>query len=257
MSLPTILLLFLVAIVGGTLNSVAGGGSFFTFPALIFANVQSVVANATSTVALWPGSVASAGAYRNELKMIDRRLLIVLVVTSLIGGVLGAFLLLMTPPSIFTTLIPYLLLIATLLFTFSGPVTKRLRLRRVEKTTLSVSQLVGMSFAQLVIAVYGGYFGGGIGILMLATLALMGLENIHVMNGLKTVLASCINGVAVITFIVAGAIYWPAAIVMVVGAIIGGYGGAYFARKIDQRLIRYFVIVVGFVMTLYFFIKTH
>lgn len=257
MSLSTILLLFLVAIIGGTLNAVAGGGSFFTFPTLIFSGVQSIAANATSTVALWPGSLASAGAYRRELKQIERSLLIVLVVTSLIGGILGALLLLITPPSIFTTLIPYLLLLATLLFAFSGPVTQRLRLRRTEKSSLSVRQLVGMSVAQMVIAVYGGYFGGGIGILMLSTLALMGLDNIHVMNGLKTVLASCINGVAVITFIVAGAVYWPAAIVMVLGAIVGGYGGAYFARKVDQRWMRIFVIVVGFAMTLYFFVKSH
>ncbi|GCE18601.1 sulfite exporter TauE/SafE family protein [Dictyobacter kobayashii] len=255
MSLLNVLLLFLVAVIGGTLNSVAGGGSFFTFPTLIFAGVPPIPANATSTVALWPGSVAGAGAYRRELKEIDRRLLIVLVITSLIGGVLGAILLLITPPSIFTTLLPYLLLIATLLFAFSGPVTRQLRLRRIERSALSVGQLVGISIAQFVIAIYGGYFGGGIGILMLATLALMGLENIHVMNGLKTLLATCINGVAVITFVVAGAVFWPEAIVMVVGAIIGGYGGAYYARKIDQKWIRLFVIVVGFAMTLYFFIK--
>lgn len=255
MSLSTVLLLFLVAVIGGTLNAVAGGGSFFTFPALIFAGVPPIPANATSTVALWPGSMASVGAYRRELKVLERRLLIVLVITSLIGGVLGAILLLITPPSIFTTLLPYLLLMATLLFAFSGPVTKRLRMRRIEKSALSVGQLIGISFAQLVIAIYGGYFGGGIGILMLATLALMGLENIHIMNGLKTLLASCINGVAVITFIVAGAVYWPEAAVMIVGAIVGGYGGAYYARKIDQKWIRLFVIVVGFAMTLYFFIK--
>ncbi|GHO85627.1 sulfite exporter TauE/SafE family protein [Dictyobacter formicarum] len=255
MSLSTVLLLFLVAVIGGTLNAVAGGGSFFTFPALIFAGVPPIPANATSTVAIWPGSVASVGAYRRELKVIERSLLIILVVTSLIGGILGALLLLITPPSIFTTLLPYLLLIATLLFAFSGPVTRRLRMQRVEKSSLSIGHLIGISVAQLIIAIYGGYFGGGIGILMLATLALMGLENIHIMNGLKTLLASCINGVAVITFIVAGAVYWPEAIVMVVGAIVGGYGGAYFARKIDQKWIRLFVIVVGFAMTLYFFIK--
>ncbi|GCE26354.1 UPF0721 transmembrane protein [Dictyobacter alpinus] len=255
MSFSNIILLFLAAVLGGTLNSVAGGGSFFTFPALIFGGVPPIPANATSTVALWPGSIAGASAYRRELAAIDRRLMIVLVITSLVGGILGAILLLITPQAIFTTLLPYLLLIATLLFTFSGPVTKRLRVRNVGKSSLTARHLIGISVAQFIIAVYGGYFGGGIGILMLATLALMGLENIHVMNGLKTVLAACINGVAVITFVVAGAVFWPEAIVMVIGAIIGGYGGAYYARKVDPRWIRVFVIVVGFAMTVYFFIK--
>ena len=255
MTFPNILLLLLVSVVGGTLNSVAGGGSFFTFPALIFAGVPPIPANATSTVALWPGSIAGAGAYRRELTAIDRRLMIALVITSAVGGVLGAILLLITPPSIFKLLLPYLLLVATLLFAFSGPVTKRLRVGKVGKSALSTKHLVGVSLAQFVIAVYGGYFGGGIGILMLATLALMGLENIHVMNGLKTVLASCINGVAVITFVVVRAVYWPQAILMIIGAVIGGYAGAYYARKLDPRWIRVFVIVVGFVMTLFFFIK--
>jgi uncharacterized protein len=255
MSFFTIVLLLLVAFLGGTLNSVAGGGSFFTFPTLIFAGVPSIPANATSTVALWPASIAGIGAYRRELVGLDRRLLIVMAVTSLIGGILGALLLLITPPSIFATLLPYLLLIATLLFTFSPMLTRKLRMRSIEKAALGSKQLIWISIAQFIIAVYGGYFGGGIGILMLAALALMGLENIHVMNGLKSILATCINGVAVVTFIIAGIIHWPEAILMIVGATIGGYGGAYYARKIDQKWIRLFVIIVGFAMTLYFFIK--
>ncbi|GAC1363962.1 MAG: sulfite exporter TauE/SafE family protein [Ktedonobacteraceae bacterium] len=256
MSLPSMLLLFLAAVMGGTLNSVAGGGSFFTFPSLIFAGIPPIAANATSTVAIWPGSVASVGAYRRELSTQKRILLLLLVGTSLVGGVLGAILLLRTPPGIFVALLPYLLLMATLLFTFSGPVTRRLRVRSIEKSVLSIPSLIGISVAQLVIAVYGGYFGGGIGILMLATLALMGMEDIHQMNALKTLLAACINGVAVITFIVAGAVVWPPALVMIAGAIIGGYGGAYFARKIEQKWIRIFVMVVGFSLTLYFFIRS-
>jgi uncharacterized protein len=176
-------------------------------------------------------------------------------VTSLIGGILGALLLLLTPAAIFETLLPYLLLIATLLFTFSGPVTRKLHMRRIEKAPLGTKQLISVTIAQFIIAIYGGYFGGGIGILMLAALALMGLENIHVMNGLKSVLATCINGVAVVTFVIAGIVRWPEAILMVVGAVVGGYGGAYYARKIDPKLVRLFVIIVGFAMTLYFFIQ--
>jgi uncharacterized membrane protein YfcA len=248
-------LLFIAAILGGTLNSVAGGGSFIGFPALIFTGVLPINANATNTVALWPGSVASMRAYRKELAEQDRKLLLVLGVTSLVGGVLGAMLLLRTPQSTFTLLIPYLLLLATLLFTFSKPITGFLRKYIPYKEQSSWPALLVVAFFQIIIAIYGGYFGGGIGILMLATLGMMGMENINEMNAVKTLLQASINGVAVITFIIAGAVAWPQAILMVVGAIIGGYGGAYFARQIDQRWIRLFVILVGFSMTLYFFLR--
>ncbi|HVB23500.1 MAG TPA: sulfite exporter TauE/SafE family protein [Ktedonobacteraceae bacterium] len=247
-------LLFLAAIVGGTLNAVAGGGSFITFPSLIFSGVGAINANASSTVALWPGSLASLWAYRKELATQQRGFLVVLGVTSLIGGTLGALLLLNTPASTFVLLIPYLLLLATLLFAFSGQITKLLRRRNIEKTRISRRGLVGISLLQLIIAVYGGYFGAGIGILMLATLALMGMENIHEMNAVKTMLTILINGAAVIAFIIAGIIVWIPAIVMLAGAIIGGYGAAYFARKIDQKYVRGFVIVVGLTLTVYFFV---
>jgi len=248
-------LLFIAAILGGTLNSVAGGGSFIGFPALIFTGVPPIEANATNTVALWPGSVASVRAYRKELAAQNRRLLFVLGITSLVGGVLGAILLLRTPQSTFVRLIPYLLLLATLLFTFSKPITTLLRKYIPRGDSLSWLTLLVVAFFQLIIAIYGGYFGGGIGILMLATLGLMGMENINEMNAVKTLLQTCINGVAVITFIIAGAVEWPQAILMIVGAITGGYGGAYYARKIEQRWVRLFVVVVGFSMTLYFFIR--
>jgi uncharacterized membrane protein YfcA len=247
-------LLFIAAILGGTLNSVAGGGSFIGFPALIFTGVPPIEANATNTVALWPGSVASVRAYRKELATQNRRLLFVLGITSLVGGVLGAVLLLRTPQSTFVQLIPYLLLLATLLFTFSKPITTLLRKYIPRGDSLTWLTLLVVAFFQLIIAIYGGYFGGGIGILMLATLGLMGMENINEMNAVKTLLQTCINGVAVITFIVAGAVEWPQAILMIVGAIIGGYGGAYYARKIEQRWVRLFVILVGCSMTLYFFL---
>jgi uncharacterized membrane protein YfcA len=255
MTFLQILLLFVSAVLGGTLNAVAGGGSFFTFPALLFTGVAPIEANATSTVALWPGSVASTGAYRRELAEQKRGLLFLLVGTSLIGGILGAILLLRTPQSTFVRLIPYLLLMATLLFTFSPRITTALRVRSIDKTTLAPRMLIVISLAQLAISIYGGYFGGGIGILMLATLALMGMDNIHVMNAIKTLLTICINGVAVITFIIAGVVTWPQAVLMVIGAIIGGYGGAYYARKIEQKWVRLFVIVVGCVLTVYFFVR--
>jgi uncharacterized protein len=257
------LLLFIAAMLGGTLNSVAGGGSFVTVPSLIFAGVLPVQANTTSTVALWPGSVASITAYRQELAKLNRVVILTLGATSLIGGVLGALLLLLTSQSTFLYLLPYLMLVATLLFAFSPRITALLRKRSVstqgiqEKASIfSWRTLAVISFIQLIIAVYGGYFGGGIGIMILASLGIMGMENIHEMNGMKTVLQTSINGVAVITFILARAVVWLPALVMIAGAIVGGYGGAYFARKLDSRVIRIFVILVGTGMTIYFFLRS-
>src|SRR5579875_3314689 len=258
--------LFFAAMLGGALNSVAGGGTFITLPTLIFTGVPAKIANATSTVALWPGSVASVSAYRKELVKQHRVLLLVLGVTSFIGGLLGALLLLGTSSKTFVILLPYLLLLATVLFAVSGPLTARLRARAAArgatetgapKQTKQVSwrALAIIALLQLIIATYGGYFGGGIGILMLATLGLMGMENIHEMNAVKNTLAACINGLAVIVFVLFGAIDWPGALVMVAGTIVGGFGGAYYARKLDPRLVRGFVILVGCVMTVYFFFK--
>ncbi len=253
MNFLQLFLLFVTAILGGTLNSVAGGGTFFTFPSLILTGVPPIQANATSTVALWPGSAASVSAYWNELKKQKASLVIVLSVASLIGGIAGAFLLLDTSQATFVHLIPWLLLFATVLFTFNKPIIALLRIET--KSGVSWKSLLGVTVLQVIIAAYGGYFGGGIGILMLASLAIMGMDNIHEMNAVKTLLTIVINGVAVIIFIARGVIFWPQAIVMLVGAVLGGYGGAYFARRIDQKWVRLFVTIVGFSLTLYFFIK--
>ncbi len=259
MTILQALALFFAAMLGGSLNSVAGGGSFITLPTLIFTGVSAKIANATSTVALWPGSVASMSAYRKELVKQNRVLLLVLGITSLIGGLLGALLLLGTSQNTFVILLPYLLLLATVLFTISGPITTRLRARAADRSPKQTSQVSWRALAliailQLIIATYGGYFGGGIGILMLATLGLMGMENIHEMNAVKTVLQATINGVAVIAFIIAGAVVWAQAIVMIAGAIVGGFVTASFARRLDPRIVRGFVILVGISMTIYFFL---
>lgn len=248
-------MLFFAALLSAGLNSVAGGGSFISFPALLFTGVPPINANAINTVAVCPGSIASLSAYRKELAAQNRKLLLVLAGASLIGGILGAQLLLNTPQATFVRLIPYLLLLATLLFIVSAPITARLRKYSNPKATLSWPLLLGLALIQLAIAIYGGYFGGGIGILILATLGLMGIENIHDMNAVKTFLATIINGVAALTFIFKGAVLWPQAIVMIIGAIIGGFGGAYYARQINPHLVRLFVIFVGCSMTLYFFLK--
>ncbi len=264
MTILDAMLLFIAALVAGGLNSVAGGGSFISFPTLTFVGVPLIPANATNTIALWPGSVASVGAYRKELSKQNRTVVIVLSICSLIGGLLGAILLIRTPPQTFAMLLPFLLLVATLLFTFGGSVTKKLRERFNAKdisdpasSTPGIAMLVMIAGIQLVIATYGGYFGGGIGILMLASFALMGMQNIHTMNGLKTLMASFINGVAVVAFVINGLIVWPQAVVMICGAIIGGYSGAALAQKLNPKLVRRFVILVGFTMTAFFFYRTY
>ena len=253
MTISESLLLFMAALLGGALNSVAGGGSFIAFPALIFSGVGSKLANATTTVALWPGAIASAGAYRKEFDT-ERSLLLWLGGVSIVGGVLGAILFLHTPQPTFSRLIPYLLLAATLLFAFGGWAAERLR-ARISRHRLPPSLVTGTVIVlQLPISIYGGFFGGGMSILMLATLGLTGMKSLHTMNALKAVLAACINGVAIVTFIIAREVAWPQALTMVAGAVAGGYGGAHFARKLDQRVIRRFVILVGCVMTLIFFV---
>lgn len=263
MTIPQAIALFIAALLAGALNSVAGGGSFISFPTLLLTGVPSIPANATNTVALWPGSVASIGPYRNKLNTRSASFAIFTGV-SVAGGILGAIVLLHTDTSTFNKLIPFLLLMATLVFTFGGRLTAWLRARFASATVVEGDAVVvssspvariGVPMLQFIIAFYGGFFGGGIGILMLALLAVLGMEDIHAMNALKVVLASVINGVAVVAFIIARAVLWPQAIVMIIAAIIGGYGGAYVARRLDPHIVRGFVIVVGFAMTIIFFIR--
>jgi uncharacterized membrane protein YfcA len=246
----------LTALVAGAINSVAGGGTFLTVPMMVFCGFTEFRANTTNTVALWFGSLASVGAYRNRLGG-QRRALVTLLVTSLVGGLLGSLLLLGTPDAVFKALLPWLLLIATLIFIFGKYLTSALR--RMIQLDINRPQHLGPFIVgcllQLIIAIYGGFFGGGIGILMLALLTLLGYEDIHTMNGLKTVLASTINGVAVIAFILAGVVDWPQALVMIVGSIIGGYGGAVIAQRVSAQLIRWIVMAIGISMTIYFFVR--
>ena len=252
MSLGEATFLFFAALVAGVLNSVAGGGSFISFPALIFARIAPIPANATNTAAMWPGTIASTVAYWRDLDGGVRRLLPPLLITGLAGGLLGAFILLRTPQATFMRLVPWLLLGATLLFVVSGRITAWIRSGAGHK---HVSRAIfwGGLLLELFIAIYIGYFGAGAGILVLALLAMLGVENIHAMNGMKTLLVSVVNGIALVTFIVARVIVWPEAILMLVAAAIGGYGGAYFARKVNPLYIRRLVIVVGFAMSAWFF----
>jgi uncharacterized protein len=246
--------LFLASTVGGALNAVAGGGSFVAFPALLFTGVPPIPANATNTLALWTGAAASGGAYRNRLD-VPTRVLLPLLVTSLIGGIAGAVLLLRTPAHTFMRVLPWLMLAATLLFLFG----KKLAGNRASSVGhgATTAAIVWASIFELGVAVYGGYFGGGIGIVNLAMLAAVGMTDIHAMNALKSILGVAINGVAALVFVVKGAIFWPQAVVMIAGALVGGYFGAHYAQKLPPAWIRGFVIVVGTGMTAYFFAKAY
>ena len=244
----------MAAAIGGALNSVAGGGSFISFPALLYTGVNSILANATNTVALWPGSMASAGAYRKELEA-QRNTLYSLGLSSLVGGIIGAKILLITKPATFEKLLPYLLLAATSLFAFGPTVSAYFKARSKGSLSTGSANLAVVCVLQFAIAIYGGFFGGGIGILMLASLSLMGMEHIHTMNALKTVLGSLINGAAVVMFIIAGKVLWPQAIIMIAGAVFGGYFGAFYARRISPAKVRAFVIFIGVSMTCWFFYK--
>jgi uncharacterized protein len=235
------------------INSVAGGGTLVSFPALIFLGLNSVQANATSTVAIWPGSLGGMWGYRRELRTADRRML-ALVVPSLIGGIIGALLLRWTPPAIFDRLVPFLILFATLLFMAQEPIQRKLKTANAARHH-STEWLVGAIIFQFFVALYGGYFGAGIGILMLAALSILGLSDIHQMNGLKNFFALCINGVAALYFIWEKMVYWPDVIIMAIGAIVGGYLCAGFARRLGRDAVKRIVIVVGFAMALSLFLK--
>jgi hypothetical protein len=247
-----LIILFAAAMVAGALNAVAGGGSFVSFPALLFTGMGPIAANATNTLALWPGSAASAGAYRRELQFQGGQLVLFSTI-SLVGGLLGALLLLHIDDAAFDQLIPYLMLLATIVFAIS-PLLSRL-LNSARSGRYGPWRGLGVLALYLAVAIYGGFFGAGLGILTLAVLGLLGLENIHEMNALKTLQATLISTVAVVTFILAGIVAWPQGLVMSAGAILGGYGGAALARRVPARYVRAFVIVVSVSLTTYFFLR--
>ncbi|MCY7334414.1 MAG: sulfite exporter TauE/SafE family protein [Pseudanabaena sp. CAN_BIN31] len=248
------LLIFGAALLAGGLNGIAGGGSFILFPVLMFVGIPPIAANATNSIALLPGTLASAGAYRREFEK-DKRSLIQMCVLGAIGGLIGAVLLLKTPPEVFLRILPYLLLTATLAFAFSKKITAWVEQQQTKFARLKQLRSLLIKILQLIVAVYGGFFGGGMGILFLATFALMGMTNINRMNGYKTMLTSCINAVTVIPFVMAGVILWQQAVVAAIASVIGGYVSAHYAQKLAPIVVRRFVISIGSAMTLYFFIR--
>jgi uncharacterized membrane protein YfcA len=258
------LLLIAASAVAGAVNSVAGGGTLLTFPALLAAGQLSTVANATSTVALWPGQLSSLWGYRQEIEQ-NAKAFVPLLAIGLVGGISGALLLTRTPSRVFDHIVPFLVLLATLLFMAQEPLARWQRARTEAVAPLrseaeaadlapakssSLHLTPGIALFLLGVAVYGGYFGAGIGILTLAAFGLMGMTNIHQMNGVKSVFTLGINGIAAVLFVAKGLVDWRIAGMMALGSIFGGYAGAGIARRIGQKNVRRIVIAIGLILTL-------
>ena len=242
------------------INSVAGGGTLLTFPALVGLGIPPLVANATSTVALWPAAVSSMWGYRGELAG-SRRWVAAFAPPSLLGGLLGALLLLRTSNERFDALVPWLVLGATALFIGQRPVLAALRRRASaspavdDQTRTSRFPPPAVLFYQGLVSIYGGYFGAGVGILMLGALGFMGLSNIHRMNGLKNWGGLCMNAIAAATFIVSGIVDWPVALAMAVGATVGGYTGSRLAQRTPQKYVRALIAAIGLVSGVWLLVR--
>ena len=262
-SLPSLelVLAVLAALVGAMMNSIAGAGTLLTFPALVALGVPPINANATSTVALWPGALGSMVGYRNELTG-ARRWALGFAFPSLLGGAVGAFLLLKTPPDRFSAIVPWLVLGATALFMVRGPVVRWMSaVRGTPADDRSDEELTrhwppfSIILWQFLVSVYGGYFGAGVGILMLAALGFMGLRNIHRMNGLKNWGGLCMNAVAAVMFAFSSLVHWKVALAMAAGAVTGGYIGSRTAQRVPQELVRKTVIAIGLISGILLFLS--
>ncbi|MCF0013875.1 sulfite exporter TauE/SafE family protein [Pseudomonas stutzeri] len=248
-SIATWAILLAAAFLGGGLNAIAGGGSFFTFPALVYAGVPPVAANASGTFALLPGYFASTWGYREDLQAPATLSMRSLLAVSLGGGAFGAALLLTTPDDVFRAIVPWLLLVATLLFAF-GPWL----LRTFKRTAGSGEAGTWVQACAIAaVSVYGGYFNGGLGIVLLAAFSLLGHSNINAMQGLKNLVSSVLTAIAVSVYAFGGAIFWREALVMMLAATVGGYVMARVGRRLPATLVRAVVIVTGSIMTILFF----
>ena len=236
------------ALMAGIMNAVAGGGTFITFPMLVFTGVPPINANASNAVGLFPGNFTSAWAYRHDYKNFDGVSFRALAAVGLGGGLAGALLLLLTPAPTFDAMVPWFILAATLIFIFGPHIA--LHLRRyfhIGPTTLLVIQFL--------VSIYGGYFGGAMGIVMLAVYSLFGQTDLNAMNATKTLLAGFINGIAVVIFVIAGIVWWPQTFAMLIGALVGGYAGARVARRMNQNYVRTAIIVISVGVTIAFFVR--
>ncbi len=251
-----LLFLFGAGFLGGILNSIAGGGSFITFPALLAVGVAPISANATNTFASCAGYLSGAYALKDELRAYKKELT-KLILTSFIGGALGAWLLLKTPESLFRETIPWLLLLATLLFIFGAKINRMLKQSAVHLKHASLFAGVLLVFILLSICVYGGFFNAGLGIVVLSYLALSGHSNINAMNAMKLLISSTVSIIAVILFIFDGVIAWQEGGAVLIGTLLGGYLAAHISKQLPQQYIRSVVIIVSCCITVYFFIDTY
>lgn len=247
-SLLALPLLLVAAFVAGALNSIAGGGSFLTLPALIFVGMPPVAANATGTMALLPGYLSGAWGFREDIRAPRNLPLWGLTAVSLVGGAAGAVLLLLTPNDVFRAIVPWLLLLATALFAF-GP--RLLRSMRHADEAGTLASVAGLSL----VTVYGGYFNGGLGIMLLALFELLGQTDLNGMNGLKTLVSAILTTISVVLYAWGGAIVWPTALSMMVTATLGGYVGARLARRLPSEWVRRVVVATGLIMTALFFLS--
>jgi uncharacterized protein len=247
------LILFFVGIIAGVINSVAGGGTLLSFPTLMFTGVPAIVANATNTIALQVGTMASFVSYRREFAK-QKKWAWRYGPPSMVGGLIGAILLLRTGETLFRHIVPFLILFATILFTFQPVVSRFLQIeaKAVQKSRHALAAAI---FFQFCVGIYGGYFGAGIGILMLAALGMMVEGDIHEINSLKVLMASLINGVAAIYFIANGSVLWADALLLAAGAMLGGYSGPIIARRVGAKIVRGFVTCVGFAIGIYFLVR--
>lgn len=258
MEISHVFLLFVAGVISGGLNAVAGGGSFIAFPALIWVGLLPINANATATLAVWPGTLATMFAYRRELATHTRKLPLYITL-SILGGLIGAMILLHISNATFANLVPYLLLAATLLFTFRRQLISwvhALSMRYAGRSTLPLYSML-MIILFIAISVYGGFFGAGMGILLLALFSLMGMQNLHEMNALRSCSGLCANSIAIALFSASGIIMWKQAFAMAIGGVLGGYGVAHVALRLPQSWSRYAVIIIAWGMTGYFFWKQY
>ncbi len=245
-----LILLLVAAFVAGALNAVAGGGSFLTLPALVFTGMPPVVANATGTVALLPGYASGAWGFREDLQAPPGLSLRTLTVLSLVGGAIGAALLLVTDDRTFSKVVPWLLLVATMLFA-GGPML----LRKVKSSQTGHASATKSATGMLAVSIYGGYFNGGLGILLLALFGLLGQTNLNAMNGIKNVVSALLTTIAVTIYGWGGVVAWPQALMMMIAATAGGYFGARIARRISAPVLRAGIVVTGLIMTTLFFLR--
>ncbi len=251
----SLLLITLTAFIAGALNAIAGGGTFLTFPALTgFGGLEALPANMTSTIGLWPGSAASVVQAKSEFRFIPRGMLIAFTIISIVGGGVGAILLRVTSQHAFNLALPWLMGFATGVFAFSKPIAKWAGRQHGHR---SVKWTVFVGAIQFLVAIYGGYFGAGIGVLMLAGLAFAGLDSLHQMNALKVLLATIINGVAAFIFLFSPIINWKIVALMAISSIFGGFWGMAVARKVPENILRLAVLATGLILTVVYFHKAY